>query len=197
EGPGSIAMRNAAVPVELGPALLPEGGHDLAQLRMYSGAMVALVVVLEHDLPVGGYLVHDAMPGAELGQRIAAQALGHRAQLVEQASGVCRGPDWRQVQEHEAAPGLQPDGPEGEVLAPEIPLLFQKRSGAEVALERVCPRVVRATDSGRETARRRRGRAGLGWCIEHQAAPAMAADVVEGPKLTGPGADHQDALAGE
>src|SRR6185503_18958856 len=30
EGPGSIAMRNTAVPVELGPALLPEGGHDLA-----------------------------------------------------------------------------------------------------------------------------------------------------------------------
>src|SRR4029450_10158355 len=52
EGPGALAVGDAPVPVQPGPAAL-ERGHDPAQLGVDAGAVVALVVVLGDQLPVG------------------------------------------------------------------------------------------------------------------------------------------------
>ena len=53
EGPGSLAMGNAALPVELGAAPLLERRDQPAELGMHRTAVVALVVVLQDDFPVG------------------------------------------------------------------------------------------------------------------------------------------------
>ena len=57
EGPGALAVRDAALPVELGAAALLERRDEPAELGVHRAAVVALVVVLEHHLPVGLDLV--------------------------------------------------------------------------------------------------------------------------------------------
>ena len=47
-------------------------------------AVVALVVVLRDDLPVGIHVVREAQSESEVRERVASDAVGHGAELVEQ-----------------------------------------------------------------------------------------------------------------
>src|SRR4051794_24366744 len=73
EGPGSLPVGDASIPVELGAAPLLKGGNQSAQLRVDRTAVVALVVILQNYFPVGLHLVHHLMAGSELLQRVAAE----------------------------------------------------------------------------------------------------------------------------
>ena len=53
----TLAVRDAALPVEPVAAGAPERRHEVAQLRVHRAAVVALVVVLREHLPVRRDLV--------------------------------------------------------------------------------------------------------------------------------------------
>jgi hypothetical protein len=173
------------------PAL--EGGHDPAQLGVDAGAVVALVVVLGDQLPVGLDRVAQATAHAQRLQRIAAQPLGNEPELVGQGHRPLRG----QVEEHEPAPGRHPDRVEPEGGLVEAVDLLAPGGAEQVALQPVGPGMVGAAQRpglagwGGLGASRAGGRAG------DDLGATVAADVVVGPQFPRPGPDQQDALAGD
>ena len=86
-------------------------------------------------------------------QRVAAQPLGHRAELVGQGHRLVRG----QVEEHEPAPGRHPDRVEPEGCLVEAVDLLAPGGAQQVALEPVGPGVVGAAQGPGPA-----GRGGLG-----------------------------------
>ena len=139
EGPGALAVRDAPVPVQPGSAAL-ERRHDPTELGVDAGAVVALVVVLGDQLPVGPDLVVEPAPDRQRLQGVAAQPLGHRAELVGQGDRLVRG----QVQEHEPAPGRHSDRVEPEGPLVEAVDLLAPGGAQQVALQPVGPGVVGA-----------------------------------------------------
>ena len=67
-------MRHPVVPIELVTASLFEGRHNLAQLGMHGAAVVALVVVLDDDFPVGFNVVSNGVTHSEICERVALQS---------------------------------------------------------------------------------------------------------------------------
>ncbi len=84
ERPRARCVRDAAVPVEIGAAAVFECRDYSAQLGVHACAVIALVVVLEDHLPVGGDVVLDAPRYPELGQRISPQAFRNLPELLGQ-----------------------------------------------------------------------------------------------------------------
>ena len=191
EGIGPGAVRDAARPVEPGAAALAERRHDLAQLRVDAGAVVALVVVLAQRLPVGRHLVADRVTDAQIGQGIARRALRRGAELLREWHRL-RG---RQVQEHEAAPALHSHRVQAEEPLVESRLAGEVGSCDQAPVEIVGPLVIGAGDAtgGDAAGERRRWRRGRG--IATQARAAMPAHVVEGAQPARAVAQQQHALA--
>ena len=88
----ALLLRDAGVPVEPGAAPFLERGDDLAQLGVHRPAVVALVVVLHQDLPVGGHVVDDAARRAQVGQRVVRDAAGRGVELRRQRPAGARRP---------------------------------------------------------------------------------------------------------
>ena len=191
EGPGALPVGDAPFPVQPGPAAL-ERRHDPAQLGMDPGAVVALVVVLGDQLPVGPHPVGEPPPDGQRLQRVARQPLGHRAELVGQGHRLARG----QVEEHEPAPGRHPHRVEPEGRLVEAVDVLAPGGAQQVALQPVGPGVVRAAQRPGLAGRPGLGTARLRRRARHHLGAAVAADVVVGPQLPRPGPDQQDALAG-
>ena len=146
---------------------------------MDAGAVVALVVVLGDQLPVGRDPVGEAAPDPQLLQRVAAQPLGHGAQLVGQGRRLGRG----HVQEHEPAPGGHPDRVEPEGLLVEAVDLLAPGGAQQVALQPVGPGVVGAAQRPGLAGRAGLGAARGGGRAGHHLGAAVAADVVVGAQL--------------
>ena len=154
--------------------------HRRAQLRVLAGAVVALEVVLEEDLPVGPHLV-----GLAEGQREAFGPGGEHVGAEEVERGAQRrGRGLTERDEEEPVPAL-------EVGRDETPLrvveeLAVGRSGhvAQAAVGPVAPAVVRAGEAGRVPLR-----------LLAEAVAAVPADVEEGVDLTRAIAHDDDALA--
>src|SRR6202030_2407195 len=81
---GSVAMRDSAIPIQVGAARLAKGGHHGAQLRMNSAAVVALVIVLANDLPIRRDFVADGGAYSQAAQGIALQPVRDAVQLGSQ-----------------------------------------------------------------------------------------------------------------
>jgi hypothetical protein len=186
----AVPMGDPGLPVEPAAAVL-EGRDHLAQLRMHGAAVVALVVVLDDDLPVREDVVRDAPGRAEVLERIVPGPIRDAAELVGE------GPGRGQVDEDEAAPGLDGRRVEPELLLPEAVPLAQERRDPELAVEPVRPCVIRAPDGPPEPSVRG------GWLrrrrrvLEDQPGPAVTADVVEGAEVAVPAADDQQPFAGD
>ena len=186
----AVPMGDPGLPVEPAAAVL-EGRHHLAQLRMHGAAVVALVVVLDDDLPVREDVVRDAPGRAEVLERIVPGPLRDAAELVDE------GPGRGQVDENEAAPGMDGRRVERELLLPEAVALAQERRDPELAVEPVRPCVIRAPDGPPEPSVRG------GWLrrrrrvLQDQPGPAVTADVVEGAEVAVPAADDQQPFAGD
>jgi hypothetical protein len=119
---------------------------------MDRSAVVALVVVLQHHLPVCCDLILDPPRHPQLGERIAPEPLRHAAELCRQRAAFCLGFRGGEMEEDEAAPRVHADRMEREGVLGESIVFVEKRGGAELALERVRPGVVRAADGAREVA---------------------------------------------
>jgi len=106
-GIGALAVRDAGFPIQIDPAALLEGRHDSGQLRVDTGAVVALVVVLEDQLPVGVQLVADRLCGAQISRRdrplASARRIGQFCLEIRRGLG-------REVDEHEPAPDRDANG---------------------------------------------------------------------------------------
>jgi hypothetical protein len=190
EGGRAVAVRDPRVPVEL-PAAVLERRHDLAQLRMDGAAVIALVVVLDHDLPVGGDVVRDPPRDPKVRERMVVRSPRDVTEPLHQGRGG--GP--RQVDEHEPAPRVDRRPVEREPFLPETVALGQERCDPELAVESVRPRVVRAADRTFETPVRGARVLTDGWSVQHQARPAVATDVVERAEVAGAGPHDQQTLA--
>ena len=103
-------MRNAVIPCESRAAVLAESRNERAQLGMHRSAVIALVVVLDEDLPVRLDVVDDLMPNAHIAQRVTSYPLGNGAELLCQRDGR----RVAQVDEYKATPGVQLYGHQGE-----------------------------------------------------------------------------------
>ncbi len=194
----ALGLGHAVVPVEVAAALLLERRHDAAQLRVHARAVVALVVVLDDDLPVGADVVDDPAGGPQVRERVARDAPGDPAQLGRQRVPGLH-PLGRQVHEQPAAPGVDRDRVQAELGGLEAVRLAEERRVADAAVELVAPRVVRAADDALEAARRARGVAGgrvVALVRGGQPRAAMAADVVVGADVARAVAHDDDLLAG-
>ena len=108
EGPRPFAVGYAVLPGDV-PAASGEGGDEARELGMDGPAVVALVVVLRDDLPVGIDVVREAQPESEVRERIALDARRDRAELLEQRRArLLRDPE-------PATPGVDGEGRESEV----------------------------------------------------------------------------------
>src|ERR1700693_78153 len=102
EGIGPVAMRDAAIPVQMGAACLAKRGHQGAELRMHPAAVVALVIVFANDLPIRRDFVANGGAYPQAAQGIAPQPLRDAAQFGGHRLGLGRG----QIQEHESTPSV-------------------------------------------------------------------------------------------
>src|SRR5580693_1006255 len=62
EGIGAFPMRDSTLPLQISAAIAPESRHHVAELRVHTPAVIALVVVLDDDLPVRCDVVMDGVP---------------------------------------------------------------------------------------------------------------------------------------
>ena len=144
--------------------------------------MVALGVVLGHDLPVGADVVGQPRGPLEL-RHVAPEA---RVVLVPVAHVGLQPRRHRLVgeaQEHEALPGLGADGRQAVALEGEVLEVLGVLGPDELAVEVVDPGVVGALEAD--------GLAAVP--LLHRGAP-VAAHVVEGADHVVPAADQEDAL---
>ena len=133
-------MRDAVVPVEPG-ATSGERRHEPRQLGVHRPAVVALVVVLGDDLPVGRDVVRHGQPGDE-GPEVVVRERARRAADAVGEGGRGRG---RRVHEHEAAPDLDAQRVQRELRRLDVTVLGMRRA-QQRAVEGVGPRVVGAAD---------------------------------------------------
>ena len=71
KGVRAFSMRHPVVPVEPGAATLLKRRHNLAELGMDWATVVALVVVLDDDFPVGFYVIGDGVTHSEVCEWVA------------------------------------------------------------------------------------------------------------------------------
>src|SRR4051812_16803169 len=186
KGPRALAMRNSPFPVELRSAPLLEGRNQSAQLRMHRTAVVALVVILQHDLPVGVDLVSHSSGRAELSEGITLEPFRHRAELAQQILSPGGGLGRRKGQENEPAPAGDAYRIKREIVFSETGFLVEKGSAPETAVEPIGPGVVRTANGATEAAP---------GTFRHQTRAAMATHVVMCRQGAVPGSHHQHAFS--
>ena len=176
---------------ELHPAALPGAvgvevaaqvvGGELVELRVDARAVVALAVVLGDQLPVRADLVHDLLRRPERGEVEPGHVVDEVAELrLEPRRHRLVG----EAQEHEALPGLAPDGGQAVGVEGEVVEVLGVLGAHEAAVELVDPGVVGALEAD--------GLAAL--ALLDRGAP-VAAHVVERADLVVPAADQEHALA--
>ena len=148
---------------------------------MDARAVVALAVVLGDQLPVGADLVHDLLGRPERGEVEAGHVVDEVAELRLEPRGHGLGGE---AQEHEALPGLAPDGREAVGVEAEVVEVLGVLGAHQAAVELVDPGVVGALEAD--------GLAAL--ALLDRGAP-VAAHVVERADLAVPAADQEHALA--
>ena len=147
------------------------GRHQLAELRVDRPAVVALVVVLQDHLPVGGHVVAQPGPGSQVGQGVG----GHPGRDLPQRrlEGVCGAGRGGRLEpgEHEPAPGGHVH-PVQRQRGPVLAQPGQERCGAQRPVQPVGPGVIRASDRAREPplATGPPAAAGHGWPPERRPA---------------------------
>src|SRR5262249_17155273 len=158
--------------VAAGPGEL---GNQLAELGMDRPAVIALVVVLEHDLPVRRDLVAQPGTGAQAVQLVGGNPGRNGAQCFLQRRRGGR----LEPGEDEAAPGVDVYRVQRErgTGAAEV---GQERGGPERSVEAGGPGVVRASDRAGETAAGT-GVQGCGLAVfwRHQPRASVPAQIVE------------------
>src|SRR5690606_5772578 len=133
----SRLLRDAGFPVELRPSVPAKLGNDLAQFGMDPGAVVALVVVLEDHLPVGGDLIFLSPARAKLLERVLYYGPRHRPQLLAKCLGTCTG-----FHEDESAPTVGLDLMQAELVLLDLDI----GCVVQLAVQPVSPRMIRAAD---------------------------------------------------
>ena len=81
-------MWDPIFPGEIRTSSLLEIGNELAKFGMNAAAVVALVVVLHQNLPIGGDIVGDAVTGSKFGEGIARKSLDRGAKLRNHAAPI-------------------------------------------------------------------------------------------------------------
>ena len=153
EGPRPLAMGHPVLPVEV--PTTTEGRDQVAQLGVDGSAVVALVVVLGDDLPVGGDVVRPRPHrGAGRPAGSAAAARGWRPAARSEAPPP-PGSGARRPTRPTIRP--RPDGGRRPRLHP-----VHERRAPQPPVEAVGPGVVRAADAAREMAGTRAHRRGQG-----------------------------------
>ena len=152
-GPGPFSMRNARLPVEASATSLAESGDYSAELRVNRTAVVALVVVLENDLPVRRNVVHRAMGNAQIAEWVAHNSFTDWAEGLHQATAWCSRTFSIEFDKDKPTPGRGCCGVEAKVRLFEPWQLLKEGCGAQGAIELVGPRVVRATEDALRLAR--------------------------------------------
>ena len=154
------------------------GRADLAQLGVDLRAVVALVVVLGQDLPVGRDLVVVLAAHHEPAQFVGGD------QLVQTSQGVGQRPGSSgSINENQPVPLLHREFDEAPGVGVEAGPVLEARGGAQVPFQAVGPRVVRADDD-----------AGLrGGAAGQQLVPAVAAEVGERAQRAVVAADDEHA----
>ena len=176
---GAVEAQEAGV----GGAGVREGrqfaGHEVVQrAAVQLVGVVAVVVVLEHHLPVPGEGTgHDRRPvaGAEV---VGCDGLGDLGQPRGQRRGVRI-----EIDEDEAEPGLQLEGRQGDGGLVEVAGPLHRRRVHQVAVEAVDPVVIGADEA-----------AGIAPPLGHQHRPVLA-DRRHRLQLVRPGAGDNDRLA--
>ena len=151
---GAGAMWNSVFPVEIRTAGLLEVGNDFTKFRVKAPAVVALVIVLHDELPIGGHIVGDAMARSKRGKRITASPFNRRPKLRPHAVffSCCCGRQI-QVQEEKSAPRVHSDGIQRKIFFAEAFRIFQVWRSEKLTLQIVCPLMIRAADrTGRRDA---------------------------------------------
>src|SRR5215469_383478 len=166
---------------------------------MDARAMVALVVILEDDFPIGRDVVHDTACGPQACQRIPRKTSGERVELLRERAALRSGTLRHQIDEYETAPRLNADWIQRKVFFADAIGFRDIRSGAQAPVEFVRPRVVRAANRVSEIPTRRAIHIAveLRALVENQPAPSMPAHVEvrgEAPVL---GAHDKHALTSD
>src|SRR3984885_3395502 len=193
ESVGTLTVRYSTAPVQIGPARLAKRRHYRAELRMDPGAVIALVVVLAEDFPIGRDFITNRGADGQLAERVALQPVRYAVQLSGQRPRLGR----RQIQEDETAPCVDADRIQMVILFFETVGGAQVRSGDQRAVEIVRPLVVGAHDHAPGGDSSRKG--DLQGCGLFRGAAqtraSMPADIVERPQLAFAIAHQQNALA--
>jgi hypothetical protein len=163
---------------------------------MHACAVIALVVVLEHHLPVRIDFVRDALHAPQIGQRIVPKPRGGIADLAGErmaaSGGVARG----EIQKEESAPRVDTHGVERQLLLVNTGALIEMRRRAERTFERVRPGVIGALDAAGKRAGELRCATRAVGAREHELASAVPAHIIVGAELALPCAHDEHALAG-
>src|SRR5664279_59982 len=106
---------------------------------MYTRAVIALVVVLEHHFPVRGDLVGDALHTSEIRERIVREPRRRFADLLCECVAASGGLARHEIEKKEAAPRVDANGIERELILAHPRTLIEIRRRAQRAIERVRP----------------------------------------------------------
>ncbi len=155
-------------------------GHEVVQRPVVQlVGVIAVVVVLEHHLPVPGVPRGRAGAGAVGGgEAVAGDGVLHRGQARGQGRGV-----HVEVDEDEAQPGLHLEAGQVDLPLVEIAGPLHRRRVHQMAVQAIGPVVVGAQEAAR-----------VARAFGHQHAPVLA-DRRHGHELALAGAGHQDGLA--
>src|SRR3989475_3830276 len=154
-------------------------GRELRQLGMDHGAMQALRVVLEDQLPVRAHVVVDAAGGAQGRDVEPREPADERRERLRERLGVRR-----EVDREEPLPLGQREGVERVVPLVEALHLVHMGGADELAVERVGPGVVGALDRLGQVAPP----------LLTQPRPSVATDIVMRPQRAALVAQHDHAL---
>src|SRR5215469_128492 len=166
---------------------------------MDARAMVALVVILEDDFPIGRDVVHDAACGPQVCQRIPCETSRDRVELRRERAALRSAALRHQIDEYETAPRFNADWIERKVFFAHAVGFSDVWSGTQTPVEFVRPRVVRTANRISEIPARRAIQIAveLRALVEHQPAPAMPAHVEVRGEPAIFGAHDKHALTGD
>ena len=159
-GPGPFSMWDTRLPVEASATSLAESWDHSAELRVDRTAVVALVVVLENDLPVRRNVVHRAMGNAQIAEWIAHNSFADWSEGLHQATALCSRTFGIKLDKDKSTPGRRCCGVEAKVRLLEPWQLLKEGCGAQGPIKLVGPRVIGAA----EDALCLTGCAVLRWC---------------------------------
>src|SRR5450432_33121 len=162
---------------------------------MHTRAVIALVVILEHHLPVRGDLVGDALDAAQIRERIVREPRRRLTNLLRERVAASVGLARREIQKKEAAPRVDANGIERELILAHACALVEIRSRAQRAIERIRPRVIRALDPAAERARELWRASRAVRSREHELTAPVSTHVIVGAQCILARTHHEHALA--